>query len=39
MLKNKRNLTAEERSTLKYGMPRIIDLSAHMRIWFSDIER
>ena len=36
--KNKKKLTAEEKATLKYGVSRLIDLSTHMRVWFSEIE-
>ncbi|CAI2188112.1 6231_t:CDS:2, partial [Funneliformis geosporum] len=39
MLKNKNKLTAEEKATLRYGVSRVIDLSAHMRVWFTEIER
>ncbi|CAG8455283.1 13466_t:CDS:10, partial [Dentiscutata heterogama] len=39
MLKNKKKLTAEEKATLRYGVSRVIDLSAHMRVWFTETER
>jgi hypothetical protein len=39
MLKNKKKLTAEEKATLRYGVSRVIDLSAHMRAWFTEVER
>ncbi|CAG8463461.1 14420_t:CDS:2, partial [Racocetra fulgida] len=32
-------LTAEEKATLRYGVSRVIDLSAHMRVWFTETER
>ncbi|GET04711.1 hypothetical protein GLOIN_2v1495217 [Rhizophagus clarus] len=32
-------LTAEEKATLTYGVSRVIDLSAHMRAWFTEVER
>ncbi|CAG8685894.1 929_t:CDS:10, partial [Funneliformis mosseae] len=38
-LKSKGKLTAAEKATLRYSMSRIIDLSAHMRAWFSVSER
>jgi hypothetical protein len=38
ILKNKEKLNPVERATLRYGMSRIIDLSAHMQAWFSDID-
>jgi hypothetical protein len=27
-----------EKATLRYGMSKVIDLSAHMRAWFTDID-
>ncbi|CAG8793995.1 15213_t:CDS:2, partial [Acaulospora morrowiae] len=39
ILKDKKKINAEEKATLRYGMSRIIDLSAHMRGWFSASER
>ncbi|CAG8519082.1 17035_t:CDS:2 [Racocetra fulgida] len=38
VLKKKEILSPVERATLRYGMSKIIDLSAHMRDWFSDID-
>ncbi len=38
VLKKKETLSPVERATLRYGMSKIIDLSAHMRDWFSDID-
>ena len=39
VLKDKKKLTAIEKVTLKYGMSKIIDLSAHMNEWFSMEDR
>jgi hypothetical protein len=39
MLNNKKKLTAEEKATLRHGVSRIIDLSAHIHIWFTETER
>ncbi|CAG8461859.1 2329_t:CDS:2, partial [Racocetra persica] len=38
MLKNKVKLMAEEKATLRYGMSRIINLPAYMRVWFPENE-
>ncbi|CAG8636599.1 4827_t:CDS:2, partial [Funneliformis caledonium] len=38
VLKKKETLSPVERATLRYGMSNLIDLSAHMRAWFSDID-
>ncbi|CAG8700157.1 3310_t:CDS:10, partial [Cetraspora pellucida] len=39
ILKDKKKINAADKATLRYGMSRIIDLSAHMRGWFSASER
>ncbi|GES87055.1 hypothetical protein GLOIN_2v1495217 [Rhizophagus clarus] len=37
--KKKKKLTAIEKAAMRYGASRIIDLSAHMRAWFSPSDR
>ncbi|CAG8648602.1 14511_t:CDS:2, partial [Acaulospora morrowiae] len=39
ILQNKEKLTTEEKVTLRYGASRVIDLSTHMRVWFTETER
>ncbi|CAG8485990.1 16671_t:CDS:2 [Dentiscutata erythropus] len=38
VLKKKETLSLVERATLRYGMSKVIDLSAHMQDWFSEID-
>lgn len=37
--KQKKRLTPVERAVLRYGASRLIDLSAHMRAWFTNNDR
>lgn len=37
--RQKKKLTPIEKATLRYGASKIIDLSAHMRAWFSPTDR
>ena len=38
-IEQKKKPTSIEKAILRYGASRIIDLSAHMRAWFSSIDR